>query len=105
MGAAYDAGKDGVIDLARVAAFKYEAAKDTAVGLRSNAVRPAIIETPMAEDAVHGNEGLSVQLMAIHPPGPFGQAEEVAAVRLRPGSAGAAFVTGHAAAVNGSRLI
>jgi NAD(P)-dependent dehydrogenase (short-subunit alcohol dehydrogenase family) len=103
--AAYDASKDGVIGLARVAAIKYAAAKYTATGLRSNAVRPAIIETPMAEDSVHGNQGLSAQLMAIHPIAPFGQAEEVTAVTLRLSSAGAAFVTGHAAAVNGSRLI
>jgi NAD(P)-dependent dehydrogenase (short-subunit alcohol dehydrogenase family) len=105
IGAAYDASKDGVIGLARVAAFKYAAAKYTAAGLLSNAVRPANIETPMAEDAVHGNQGLSAQLMAMHPTGPFGQDEKVAAVTLLPRSPGTAFVTGHAAAVNGSPLI
>jgi NAD(P)-dependent dehydrogenase (short-subunit alcohol dehydrogenase family) len=103
--AAYDASKDGVIGLVRVAAFKDAAAKDPAARLRSNAVRPAIIETPMAEDAVHGNQGLSAQLMAIHPTGAFGQAEEVTAVTLLPGSPGVAFVTAHAPAFNGSRLI
>jgi NAD(P)-dependent dehydrogenase (short-subunit alcohol dehydrogenase family) len=44
IGAAYDASKDGVIGLAREAAFKKAAAKDTAAGLRSNAVRPAITD-------------------------------------------------------------
>ena len=103
--AAYDASKDGVIDLTRVAAFKYAAAKYTAARLRSNTVHPAIIETPMAEAAVRANEGPSAQLKTMHPIGPLGQAEEEATVSLWLSSPGASFVTGHAPAVDGGRLI
>jgi NAD(P)-dependent dehydrogenase (short-subunit alcohol dehydrogenase family) len=105
MGAAYDARKDHVTGLTRVAAFEFALARYTAVRLRSNTFCPAIIATSMAEGAVRGNKGPSAQLKAIYPTGPFGQAEKVAAVTLWLSSPEASFVTGHAQPVDGGRLI
>ena len=100
IGVAYYASKHGVIGLTRAAAFEY-----AAQGLRVNAVCPAIIETPMVEDAVKQDAELTAQLKAMHPMGRFGQPEEVVAATLWLCCAGASFVTGHAHPVDGGRLI
>lgn len=100
IGVAYYASKHGVIGLTKAAAFEY-----AAQGLRINAVCPAIIETPMVEEAVKQDAELTAQLKAMHPMGRFGQPEEVAAATLWLCSAGASFVTGHAHPVDGGRLI
>ena len=80
IGTAYNAGKHGVI-------------------------RPATIETPMVEDAVRGNEGLSAQLNAIHWLSFFSQVEEEIPVMLWLASPGPSLVTGHAHPIDAGRLI
>ena len=100
IGVAYYASKHGVIGATKAAAIEY-----AAQGIRINAVCPAIIETPMVERALDGNEELATHFRAMHPVGCFGQPEEVAAATLWLCSEGASFTTGHALPVDGGRLI
>ena len=72
---------------------------------RNPHTRPAIIETPILEEAVRGNEVLSTRLNAMHPLWRIGQAEEIAALSPGFNPPGNSFVTGHTAAIDGSRLI
>ena len=83
---------------------RFEAKVDRVTGRNPRTV-PAIIETPILEGAVRGNEGLDTQLNAIHPLWHIGQAEEIAAVSPGFNPPGNSFVTGHAPAIDGSRLI
>ena len=100
IGVAYYASKHGVIGATKSAAIEY-----ADQGLRINAVCPAIIETPMVERALAGDEELTAKFRAMHPVGRFGQPEEVAAATLWLCSEGASFTTGHALPVDGGRLI
>ena len=100
VGVAYYASKHGVVGMTKAAALEY-----AGQGLRVNAVCPAIIETPMVERALAGDEELTAQFKAVHPVGRFGQPEEVASATLWLCTQGAAFVTGHALPVDGGRLI
>ena len=100
VGVAYYASKHGVVGMTKAAALEY-----ADQGLRVNAVCPAIIETPMVERALDGDEELTAQFKAAHPVGRFGQPEEVASATLWLCTQGAAFVTGHALPVDGGRLI
>jgi NAD(P)-dependent dehydrogenase (short-subunit alcohol dehydrogenase family) len=98
---AYSAAKAGAVGLTR--ALASELAVD---GIRVNAVCPGTLATPMTDE--HLSElgdpetGLA-ELIAKHPLGRLGTAEEVARVALFLGSDEASFVTGVAVPVDGGR--
>jgi NAD(P)-dependent dehydrogenase (short-subunit alcohol dehydrogenase family) len=93
---AYDAAKHGVLGLTRTAALEY--AKN---GLRINAVCPGVIETPMIERFVKGDDKAREQLLAGEPVGRAGRPEEIADAVLWLCSNKASFVTGHALVADG----
>ena len=94
--AAYAASKHAVIGLTRSAAAEYGR-----LGIRVNAVCPAVIRTPMFERAVERGVASPEQIAALHPAGRIGEADEVAAAVLFLCSDAAPFVTGHAMTVDG----
>jgi NAD(P)-dependent dehydrogenase (short-subunit alcohol dehydrogenase family) len=94
--AAYAASKHAVIGLTRSAAAEYGR-----LGIRVNAVCPAVIRTPMFERAVARGVASAEQIAALHPAGRIGEADEVAAAVLFLCSDAAPFVTGHALTVDG----
>lgn len=69
--AAYSAAKHGVIGLTKSAALEY--ARD---GIRVNAVRPGMIDTPMTRSG--GKEAIFDDLVAHSPLGRRGRPEEIA---------------------------
>ncbi len=92
---AYAASKHGVIGLTRTAALEY--AKR---GVRINALCPGFTLTPMVQQML--DAGLPTeQLVARVPLGRLGTAEEVAASALYLCSSAAAFMVGHALAIDG----
>ena len=94
--AGYVAAKHGVLGLTKTAALEYAAR-----GVRVNAVGPAYIDTPLLE-------GLSAKvregLVALHPVGRLGRAEEVAELVVWLCSDAASFVTGAYYPVDGGYL-
>jgi NAD(P)-dependent dehydrogenase (short-subunit alcohol dehydrogenase family) len=91
---AYIASKHGVVGLTKTAAVEY-----IRQGIRINAVCPAMVDTPMA------NNALSPEAAAIYkaasPIGRFATPEEIAAAALWLCEAEARFITGQAIAVDG----
>jgi NAD(P)-dependent dehydrogenase (short-subunit alcohol dehydrogenase family) len=98
IGVAYYASKHGVIGLTKAAAIE-----NAKLGIRINAVCPAVIETDMTGPVLQ-NEEIAAPMKAMHPIGRFGQPEEVAATILWLCSEGASFVTGHIHAVDGGLM-
>lgn len=95
--AAYVAAKHGVIGLTRTAAIEYAAR-----GIRINAVCPGFIETPMLDRVgVTTDPQRRAAVESLHPIGRLGRPEEVAGAILYLCSDAAAFVSGHALAVDG----
>ena len=91
--AGYVAAKHGVVGLTKTAALDY-----AGQGVRVNAIGPGYIETPLLErlsDEVRGG------LVALHPIGRLGRAEEVAELALFLLSERASFVTGSYHLVDG----
>jgi NAD(P)-dependent dehydrogenase (short-subunit alcohol dehydrogenase family) len=89
----YNASKFAVIGLTKTAAVEF-----SAQGVRVNAVCPAIIETDMTAGLRAEAES---QLVALHPIGRLGKAQEVAAAVLYLCSPGASFITGITLPVDG----
>jgi NAD(P)-dependent dehydrogenase (short-subunit alcohol dehydrogenase family) len=93
---AYVASKHGVIGLTRAAALEYAKA-----GIRVNAVCPGAIRTPALDSFLSSSPNIEARVIAQHPLGRLGTAEEVAQAVLWLCSDAASFVTGHALAVDG----
>jgi NAD(P)-dependent dehydrogenase (short-subunit alcohol dehydrogenase family) len=96
VGIAYYASKHGVVGMTRAAAIEYGK-----LGIRVNAVCPAVIETDMAH---RGFDQMWERLAGMHPIGRIGKAGEVADSVVWLCSDRASFVTGHALPVDGGRL-
>jgi NAD(P)-dependent dehydrogenase (short-subunit alcohol dehydrogenase family) len=96
---AYVASKHGVIGLTKSVALEY--AKQ---GVRVNAVCPGSIRTQMLEGFVGGDQGALEGMGRMQPIGRLGTPDEVAAAVVWLCSDAAAFVTGHALAVDGGVL-
>lgn len=95
---AYSAAKHGVLGLTQAAALEY-----SAQGVRINAVGPGFIHTPMIS-ALEDNQAVNEMLVAAHPIGRLGRAEEVAELVLWLSSDKASFVTGAYYPVDGGYL-
>lgn len=94
--AGYVAAKHGVVGLTKAAALDY--AKE---GIRINVVGPAYIDTPLLEDLP---DEMMKALIAAHPIGRLGRAEEVANLVTWLSSERASFVTGAYYAIDGGYL-
>lgn len=95
---AYTAAKHGVLGLTQAAAL--EVAQQ---GIRINAVGPAFIHTPMIAGLAQ-DPAVNAMLIAAHPMGRLGHAEEVAELVLWLSSERASFVTGAYYPVDGGYL-
>lgn len=93
---AYAASKHGVVGLTKSAALEYSKS-----GIRINAVCPGVIQTPMIDRFVHGDEALKAELTLQEPMGRLGRPEEIATTVFWLCSEAASFVTGQAIAVDG----
>ena len=93
---AYVASKHGIIGLTRAAAL--EQARGP---IRINAVCPGVIQTPMIERVIHGDEKLRAGYAAGAPMGRIGRPDEIAEAVLWLCSDGASFATGVALAIDG----
>lgn len=96
--AAYSAAKHGVVGLTQTAALEYGAQ-----GVRVNAVGPGFIHTPMI-GRFEDDPATNAMLVAAHPLGRLGRAEEVAELVTWLASERASFVTGGYYPVDGGYL-
>lgn len=95
----YVSSKHGVLGLTKSAALEYGRR-----GIRVNAVCPGTALTPMVE-AVIEQPGLEEALVALHPIGRIGTAEEIANAVLWLCSDDASFVLGTALSVDGGYVV
>lgn len=94
--AAYVAAKHGVVGLTRAAALEY-----APKGIRINAVGPGYIDTPLLSAL---DDATRSALVALHPVGRLGSAEEVAEMVLWLSTWRSSFVTGAYYPVDGGYL-
>lgn len=92
----YVSSKHGINGLTKTAALEY-----ARQGIRVNAVCPGAIQTPMIDRFVSEVSQERKDLMAAHPLGRFGRAEEVAEAVVWLCSEKASFITGQTLAVDG----
>jgi NAD(P)-dependent dehydrogenase (short-subunit alcohol dehydrogenase family) len=93
---AYCASKGGVIQMTKAAALEYAKEK-----VRVNAVCPGIIDTPMVDRVLGGDEAARQAFQALGPVGHFGVPEDVAALVLFLAADESRFCTGGAYVVDG----
>lgn len=94
---AYTASKHGVMGLTKTAAFEY-----AKLGIRVNAICPAVVETPMLATAP---DELRQAMLAMHPMGRFGKPAEIAAAIMWLCSDLAGFVTGAGIVLDGGASV
>ncbi|MET0929629.1 MAG: SDR family oxidoreductase [Aeromicrobium sp.] len=92
--AAYSASKHGVLGLTKTAALDY-----AELGIRVNAICPGMISTPLVAAGMPPE--FQKAILAAHPMGRVGRAEEIASAVLWFCSPGAAFTTGTALPIDG----
>ena len=100
---AYSAAKGGVLAMTRSMAMDYATR-----GIRVNCICPGTIDTPMAQTSVviaEDQAAALASLVAKHPMGRLGTAEEVASVAVFLASDAAGYVTGQAIPVDGGRSV
>jgi len=95
----YGAAKAGVSLITKSAALEF--ATD---GIRTNAVAPGLVETPMVNNIMDQNPEAEEQFKNMEPMGGLAQPEEIANAVLFLGSDLASRVTGHTLAVEGGFL-
>lgn len=95
--AAYSSTKGALLALTRCLAIEY--AKET---IRCNCVCPALVDTPMAADAIADPE-MNAMMMAAHPIGRVGTPDDVARMLLYLASDDASWVTGSVFTIDGGR--
>lgn len=94
--AAYTASKHGIAGLTKSAAISYGAR-----GLRVNAVCPGLIAAGLGLNILQRQADRGAEMIALHPAGRAGRAEEVAEAVAWLCSEQASFVNGHLLAVDG----
>ncbi|MHB1277527.1 MAG: SDR family NAD(P)-dependent oxidoreductase [Bacteroidia bacterium] len=94
--AAYTAAKHGLIGLTQTAALEY-----SAMNIRTNAVGPGFIETPLLSGL---DAEMKKGLVSLHPIGRLGKSEEVAELIYWLGSDKSSFVTGSYYPIDGGYL-
>jgi NAD(P)-dependent dehydrogenase (short-subunit alcohol dehydrogenase family) len=95
----YNVSKAGIESLTRTIAVEY--AKD---GVRANCVIPGVIDTGITSDILERDPSLREGLIAMHPLGRMGTAEEVAEAVVWLASDASSFTTGIALPVDGGFL-
>ena len=98
--AIYAASKHAVVGLTKSAAVEYGKK-----GIRINSVCPGVIRTPMLERALARDPNWESSLVALHPIGRLGEAEDISAAVLWLCSDAAGFVSGHQLVVDGGMTI
>lgn len=98
--ASYVASKHAVVGLTKTAALDY-----ARQGIRVNAVCPGVIDTPMAAPATRSEGRVHDTLLARHPVGRFGHADEVARAVVWLCSDAASFTTRHSLTVDGGYVL
>jgi NAD(P)-dependent dehydrogenase (short-subunit alcohol dehydrogenase family) len=96
---AYAASKHGVVGLTKVAALEY-----ADVGIRVNAICPAVVLTPIVESIITSDPQAESQLLSMIPMGRLGTLDEMAEVVVWLCSDASSYITGHALSIDGGAV-
>lgn len=98
MSAPYIASKHGVLGLTKTAALEY-----ARLGIRVNAICPAVVEGPMP-DRIFADPSMMEKMLSLHPLGRVGKPMEVADAVMWLSSSRASFMTGQSLTLDGGML-